>query len=679
MSRPRTETADELCRRFEALLDAGVAAYDAGELAKTEKHLFEAVELARTLTAPDLLIRSLVVLASTPAGTGAGVTNYELISLVERVLDQMSEEDSVERAVLLSRMAMDLYWSPERERALDLANHAVDIARRVGERKALARTLCCREWMLWRADNVDERLARSAEIVRLAEPRDWDIAVRAHQFRLGALLEIGDIHAVDVEIAAIANLSRRFESSPGDLERYCTMRSLMRGDFAEAAKWLELERAAAESNQDRNLFPTYFAHLGNFLVEQGRAAEVLPIYTGTTSELPQIPVVRMGVATILAEVGKLSQARSELAYLAADDFRQVPHDWNWLATLAYSAQIAVQVGELNTAALLHRLLSPYARRSVTVGWGDVYYNCVSFFLAIVSAALGEFARADNEFEAAIAFDRRMGAGPALARTETAMARMLLTRRGAGDIERAEALLEIARRAAEEFGMAGLLAEISELQKRVPAESDRTQGDTERAQSSDSKDRRVELVRKGDYWELQRAGSTIHLRDSKGLGYIDILLRNPNVEFHVLRLVSADAVDGLAKDDAAIDADSDGRGPMVRSRDDAGEFLDFQAKAQYRRRIMELNAEVENARNHGDTENGERLERELEFLSGEIRRAVGIGGRDRLANSNVERSRLNVTRAIRLALAKLVEVDPSAGVFLSRCIQTGTFCSYNPLP
>ena len=63
----------------------------------------------------------------------------------------------------------------------------------------------------------------------------------------------------------------------------------------------------------------------------------------------------------------------------------------------------------------------------------------------------------------------------------------------------------------------------------------------------------------------------------------------------------------------------------------------------------------------------------------LSRAVGLGGRERRAGSHAERSRVNVTRAISLALAKIDESHPALGEHFARTIKTGTFCSYAPDP
>jgi hypothetical protein len=44
-----------------------------------------------------------------------------------------------------------------------------------------------------------------------------------------------------------------------------------------------------------------------------------------------------------------------------------------------------------------------------------------------------------------------------------------------------------------------------------------------------------LRREGDYWTIAHAGRLVRLRDSKGLGYLERLLREPGRRFPVLEL------------------------------------------------------------------------------------------------------------------------------------------------
>ena len=110
---------------------------------------------------------------------------------------------------------------------------------------------------------------------------------------------------------------------------------------------------------------------------------------------------------------------------------------------------------------------------------------------------------------------------------------------------------------------------------------------------------------------------------------------------------------------------------------AGEILDAQAKAAYQRRLTELEAELEEARELGNEARAEKAEGEIEALGRELKGAIGLAGRDRRAASSTERARIAVTKAIRLSLNKIAENDASLGKLLSTTIKTGTVCAYVP--
>ena len=113
--------------------------------------------------------------------------------------------------------------------------------------------------------------------------------------------------------------------------------------------------------------------------------------------------------------------------------------------------------------------------------------------------------------------------------------------------------------------------------------------------------------------------------------------------------------------------------------DAGALLDATAKAAYQARLAELGAEPEEAEAGNDPARASRARAEREFLVAELARAVGLGGRDRRAASHAERARLNVTRAIRAAVANLARDHPSLGRHLAATVRTGRYCSYIPDP
>lgn len=176
-----------------------------------------------------------------------------------------------------------------------------------------------------------------------------------------------------------------------------------------------------------------------------------------------------------------------------------------------------------------------------------------------------------------------------------------------------------------------------------------------------------LQRDDRCWIVAAEGVRGRLRDSKGLRHLAVLLASPGVERHALDLV--DRLEGVvASDEPPIDR---------RRLGDAGELLDGRARAAYRHRIEALREEIEEAFEADAEERAEILQRELDALVEQLASAFGLGGRPRRGSSAAERARLNVTRALRSATARIREVLPDAGAVLDRQVRTGLYCAYEP--
>jgi hypothetical protein len=156
------------------------------------------------------------------------------------------------------------------------------------------------------------------------------------------------------------------------------------------------------------------------------------------------------------------------------------------------------------------------------------------------------------------------------------------------------------------------------------------------------------------------GRTVRVRDLKGMRYLAQLLAHPGREFHVLDLVGAETGQRVAPGDA-------------------GEILDERAKTAYRRRLAEIEDDIEQARVLEDDVREAQADAERDFLVRELARAVGLGGRDRRAASDSERARSGVTRAVRQGIARIGEHHPQLGEHLDRAVHTGTHCAYVPDP
>ncbi len=185
----------------------------------------------------------------------------------------------------------------------------------------------------------------------------------------------------------------------------------------------------------------------------------------------------------------------------------------------------------------------------------------------------------------------------------------------------------------------------------------------------------------EFWTVGYGDRAFRLKDTKGFAYLAHLLRHPGTEFHVLDLVGGIAA-GTADDEPKLrmpEGDDEPRKPElnISGLADAGEMLDEQAKSVYRQRLSELREELEEAREFGNEERAEKAKAEIDALTSELSRAAGLGGRDRRAGSASDRARQSITKTIKSVLERIAQSDPALGDIFSRCIRTGTFCSYQP--
>lgn len=178
---------------------------------------------------------------------------------------------------------------------------------------------------------------------------------------------------------------------------------------------------------------------------------------------------------------------------------------------------------------------------------------------------------------------------------------------------------------------------------------------------------------GDTRTVSFDGTTVLLKDLKGMRYLERLLAEPDREFHALDLVAVEHGTLPAVGPAAASGEVDVAG------DDAGPVLDDQARKAYRRRLVEIDDDIAEAEQMGDIERAAKAKADRDYLVTELSRAFGLGGRARRASSDSERARTSVTRCLRYALDRIREHHTTLADHLDQAVSTGTYCSYAPDP
>jgi hypothetical protein len=184
-------------------------------------------------------------------------------------------------------------------------------------------------------------------------------------------------------------------------------------------------------------------------------------------------------------------------------------------------------------------------------------------------------------------------------------------------------------------------------------------------------------RQGEYWSITYQGKTLGLKHSKGLAYIATLLTHPGERFHVKEMVAM--VEGASSGNGANRDVRDSDLTVTNDLGGTSSAPDPRARADYRRRLNELESEIEEADRFNDIGRATRAREELDFIEAEFAGAIGIGGHARQTSTHAERARRMVGKAIHAALDKIRAGNPALGRHFGTSIRTGYFCSYQPEP
>lgn len=653
--------SDDLEPRMELLLRLGDTEARGGDLLTSRETFLVAADLARRSGNAEALARAAIGYGGRFYWARVG-NDPHLIPMLQDALVMLGGSEDRLRVRLLTRLACAWRSDPDRQEQLRaLSQQAVDMARHLDDAATLGYALAGRFWAIWLPDTIDERLAVANEMLAVAEAAaDFERTLDAHLMLYLVFVDLGRMTEARAKMEMVLTLARELRQ-PAQLWLTAASRTtfaLMEGDYVLAE-----ETMAHETEPGHPTTPIQddvsAARMHRFLLrrEQGRGSEEEANVRASAAEFPWYPVHRCALGCLLADDGRSTEARGVFDELAADEFRAIYPDSEWLLGMALASDACAALHDEAAAATLYAQLLPFSgAHAVAQAEGSV--GSMDRYLGLLAATIGNADDAERHLTDGIAANERLGAWPWAAHTQHDLAGVLRRRGRAGDLERANALDAAAVATARRLSMSALEAEIGEVSESIGTPT-----------------AAAELVasfrREGEYWTVAFDAGTYQIRDSKGMRYLARLLAHPGQEQHALDLARMEDLFGTVASPQP-DLAADGIG-------DAGPRLDPEAKAAYRRRLEELQSEVDEADAFNDPERGARARQEIEFLTDELAAAVGLGGQDRKAASSAERARLSVTRAIRSALARIAEHSPALGRHFDATIRTGTFCSYNPDP
>jgi len=450
------QTSVDESLRCDLLLALADARFGTGDEQAGQETYKRASDVARHLKEGD---RFALAALGYSRSFSVGNIDETVTALLKEALVALSEADSALRARLLSRLGRELYFGflEESER---LKQEGVEVARRVGDKRALVEALFNRMWGVGNElRGAENRIRESSEMIRLAEETgDRQMASFAVFQLITNRMIVGDAEGAVADLEHYARVAAELRMPQFDwqLQLMRGMRAMFAGTVTEAEELAQRALAVGQRVNPDVAMQMFGAQIYAIRREQGRLAEMEPGIKGFVQLYPAIPAWRTALAFNYAERDMSEDARAEFETLASDDFGIFPRDGNWPIAIALLAETCAVLGDQERAAYLYNELLPVGDRSIIVGACVDCYGSTHRLLGLLATTMERWEDAERHFQDAIEMNTRMNAGRFAGWTFHRYADMLLRRDGPGDREKALSLLSQALDVAERLGLTALL-------------------------------------------------------------------------------------------------------------------------------------------------------------------------------------------------------------------------------
>jgi tetratricopeptide (TPR) repeat protein/adenylate kinase len=459
---PDSEEND--ARRIQLLLALGRARWKLGETPESMTLFETAAALARRRGAGDQLAEA--ALGYDDVRYRFGFPVEPAVELYEEALETLYQGDSMLRVRVVSGLIRAQGHQMLPIVLNTLVEQAIAMARRLDDPEALCTALAAKAVAYPQPEMLGERLAMREEMLDSAgRIGDQAPLLDAYVLRMEDLLAAGDIESVDRDL----KIMRRMVEELGEpFYDYCevtklAMRSLLAGRFEDAERYAQRGMQYSQQIDLDNAEGVFGMQMFSIRRLQGRLRALAPLISQMVADHSESASWRPGLALVYAEIDDADSARAEFERLAKDDFAGIPRDALWSTCLSYVADVCVYLQEERRAAVLYRLLEPYAEQAIVVGNSITCNGAASRSLAQLATLMEDWERAEASFRHAIAFNERLQALPWLAFTHLQYAAMLLRRGRPDDSTAAREHLQRAMELGAQLGMEGVERESATLQ------------------------------------------------------------------------------------------------------------------------------------------------------------------------------------------------------------------------
>lgn len=395
----------------------------------------------------------------------SGELPQELTRRCMLVLDEQPDLSDYNRSRILSCLAMaQITVAPTHAPAT--AHAALEAAQASGSRSALGYALVAQCSTDLSPDTLFFRLTAAQRALALAQDtNDRALVPSAWFLLLGSLLEQGDIHGIDRELAESSPLVTRYSELQDSRHSswFRCLRAILDGDTKDAEQLLShaLERAQAENDPDA--MTVWGAQHAVVRWIQGDLQSVEPVLRQAMQNFPDDPVWVAALAWHWTNSGRAIAAAGLITNIGP--INALHRDRNWLAALCILTEVAAHLEDFTLLETLREQLAPYAGRLVPIGLGVACWGTVDRPLALIALANGKRAAAIRHYEAAQTLCASTGAQVWLAQVQAELAQ-LLSIGTQSEVDRAAVLASEANAAATQMNWPDIAVLSAAILERV---------------------------------------------------------------------------------------------------------------------------------------------------------------------------------------------------------------------
>jgi class 3 adenylate cyclase len=453
-------------QQVELLIDLAEALVNVDDTAGVHAAL-RAVDEARANGSPEQFGRAVAVFAE----PNSAVLLYpnQVGTLLDEAQQELGEDHPSVRARLVAIEAFK--YSTYQLQGRDgraLADRAVQLARDAADAPTLTAALFARAINLESTAQTTERLALGEELVALGRAAGRRAAMATAQglrVLAGVHLELGDAESLSSTIAELGRKGEELRWVPALVfeAQWRATQALLEGRFEDVrARWNDMRRYARAYRAVADLEAAQSYYLAR---EQGDLAAVLGPLEQIAAESSESIYVPALVAVAQLDTADETAARRTLDALTAEDLRRSGTETAGRAVLALLAEVAAAGEAKSHAALLYKLLDPFAGRLLATVIGLACLGAAERYQGMLSTTLERWDAAETHFERALDLELRIRGHALVPRTRYWQARFLRARAGPGDDRTARAILGGVVEDTRELGMRRLCEQAEQLLAR----------------------------------------------------------------------------------------------------------------------------------------------------------------------------------------------------------------------